>query len=295
MLLCGILGACIAGIPLTASLIYQNQHSESLRAQVSAYKKEKEESRYLTVWTLKRDISAGDPLTKADIEKKEVWIRAAEDINELTDLEQITGKCAKTALTKGTIVQSDLFYEGQPCTDDVRVKEITFVQLPVQLEENEYVDIRISYPDGEDYIVVKHKKVLGLLRDNTQEQQIVGIRLEFTEEELLRLSSAQIDVRNYAETTLYAIQYREDFQSEAVPFYPINENVFQLLEWDPNVIDRSSFSGERKRRKVLEQNMVNYRQKSEGSVSQEQSQQNTVAGPSDMTETEESSDLEIFE
>lgn len=292
ILLYGILGACIAGIPLAAALIYQSAHNAGLKQQVSYYQTQEDQSLYLTVWALKEDIAAGEKLTKEKLEEKNVRVSKADNINSVTDVGQITGKNAKTALAKGTIAQADLFYEGEACTDDVRIREVSFVQLPVELKQNEYIDLRISYPDGEDYIVVKHKKVLGLLQEG-EEAQTTGIRLELSEEEILRLSAARIDVNTYEDTALYAIQYREDFQAAAVHDYPVNSRVYSLLEWDPNVVNRMAFAGERKKRAVLERNLSQY--ESEGSVSRGTAKEDTAAEPSDMTGQEGTSELEIFE
>lgn len=292
IMLYGFLGACIVGIPLVAALLYQSFHTAGLKQQVSNYRTQEEQSLYLTVWTLKEDITAGEEVTRAKLEEKKIRVPKAGNIDSrMSDLGQITGKNAKTALAKGTIAQADLFYEGEGCTDDMRIKEISFVQLPVGLKQNEYVDLRISYPDGEDYIVVKHKKILGLLQEG-DEPKATGIRLELSEEEILRLSGAQIDVNTYVDTSLYAIQYREDFQQEAVHDYPVNGKVYSLLEWDPNVIERMVFTGEQKKRAVLERNLKQY--ESEGSVSQYEAQEDTVTGPSDMS-GQEVSKLKIFE
>lgn len=294
ILLYGIIGAGITGFPLTAMLTYQNYHSNNLKQQVSYYKNQEEESRYLTVWTLKNGIASGDKLTKENLEKKQIKVQASDNINSITDPVQINGKNARIALAKGTIVQEDLFYEGEVCTDDVRLKEVTSLKLPVQLKENEYVDVRISFPNGEDYIVVKHKKVLGLLQEG-ETLQTVGIRLELTEEELLRISAAEIDVHFYKDTALYAIQYREDFQKAAVHNYPVNENVFDLMQWDPNVIQKSSYKDEQEKRAILEKNLKKYEQASEGSVSEETLQYDADIQPSDMKVQEGDSELEIFE
>lgn len=293
ILLYGVLGACIVGIPLVAALLYQSWHTAGLKQQVSNYRTQEEQSLYLTVWTLKEDITAGEKVTRANLEEKKIRVPKEGSMDSsMSDLEQITGKNAKTALTKGTILQADLFYEGEECTDDVRIREISFVQLPVGLKQNEYVDLRISYPDGEDYIVVKHKKTLGLLQEG-EESSVTGIRLELSEEEILRLSAAQIDVNTYENTSLYAIQYREDFQQAAVHDYPVNSKVYSLLEWDPNIIERMAFAGERKKRAVLERNLRQY--ESEGSVSQNTAQEEIATKPSDMTEQEGTPELEIFE
>lgn len=294
ILLYGMIGAGITGAPLTGALIRQHNSSEHLKQQVSYYQKQEEESRYLTVWTLKQDIAAGEKLTEGHFEQQQVRVQASDQIGSISDIGRVVGKNAKTALAEGTIVQEAFFYEGEVCTDDVRIKEVTSLRLPEQIKENEYVDVRISFPNGEDYIVVRHKKIQGILQD-AETSQVTGIRIELTEEEILRLSAAEFDVNSYRDTALYAIQYREDFQKAAVQNYPVNEKVFDLLQWDPNVAQELSFEDEQEKRALLEEHLEKYKQEQERSASEETLQYDTAIQPSDMTGQKNDSELEIFE
>ena len=286
------IGICIAGLPLAILLFYQGVQSKELKKQVAYYRKLEQESRYLTVWTLKKDLVAGDAIKKSDLKEISVQVRNGSHVSGMADRKAIVGKHVKTALKKGTLIQSDMIYEGEENRDDLRMKELSCLKLPQKLQENEYIDIRIGFPDGEDYIVVKHKRVLGLLVDE-ELQKTSGIRLELSEEEILRISAACIDVNAYKNTELYAIEYKADFQKAAKHYYPINQKVFDLLQWDPNVKKQSGFRGEERKRAILERNLKLYQREPDeiGFVEPETER----SQPSDTTGLDGGSELELFE
>ena len=73
-LLHGMIGACITGIPLAVLLLFQIHDCTALRHQISDYQRCEQNGLYLYVWTLKQDISAGDKITKTDLEQKKAWV-----------------------------------------------------------------------------------------------------------------------------------------------------------------------------------------------------------------------------
>ena len=97
-LLYGAVGACIVGIPLAALLILQICSSTALKRQVIDYKQLEKQGLYLHVWTLKQDIPAREKVTRADLLQKKIWVPETEYPTYVTQIGQITGKKAKTAL-----------------------------------------------------------------------------------------------------------------------------------------------------------------------------------------------------
>ena len=61
---------------------------------------------------------------------------------------------ANTVITRELVAQSD-----EVNTDDVRTQEFNMVTLPTTLETGDFVDIRLRFPNGVDYIVVSKKEV----------------------------------------------------------------------------------------------------------------------------------------
>ena len=62
-----------------------------------------------------------------------------------------------------------------------------------------------SFPNGEDYVVIRQLPVEAIL---THEETAYGITVSISEEDLLRLSGARVDVNCYEGTYLYAAVYQ---------------------------------------------------------------------------------------
>ena len=84
---------------------------------------------------------------------------------------------------------------------DIRSQEINTVVMPSDLDEGDYVDIRIMYPNGTDYIVLAQKQV----------EKISGqtMWLNLAEDERLLLNSAMVDSFLNSGTKLYATKYAD--------------------------------------------------------------------------------------
>ena len=100
--------------------------------------------------------------------------------------------------------------------------------ISLSFRENEFVDVRIVFPNGEDYLVTGRKRVYRMIRDEEGETQ--AIQMRFREEELLRYQAARIDTMNYRDCVLYAVPYVGEFQQAAEVYYPVNQAVFRLLQ-----------------------------------------------------------------
>ena len=104
---------------------------------------------------------------------------------------------AKVALKKNTVLTFDLIARSNDrVTDDVRIQEYNVVQLPTQIADKEFIDIRLRLPNGSDYIVVSHKQI--------ELPQIDGVEA--------------------------------GTQEAATPTYLPNADVTLLMEKDPNII-----------------------------------------------------------
>ena len=259
MIIAAAAGAAIFGIPLVILLVRQNQQSSQLKSSLTYYEQLQKQYQYTSIYELKETVAAGEVITKAMIQERNV--QSVEELDSVTavSLEELAGKRAKISLSKGALLQQELLYSGEEITTDQRILELSFAVLPEKLKPQDWIDVRISYPDGEDYVVVKHKQVYELLQDENELVNTVQIRI--CEEELLRLSAAYVDMKKYQDTTIYAIQYTGDFQDAAKEDYPVNTEVFTLIQWDPNIQERILVDQERQRRKILEGNLEHYLQK----------------------------------
>ncbi|MGN0336348.1 MAG: SAF domain-containing protein [Lachnospiraceae bacterium] len=249
-------GALLAGIPLAGMLIFERQRGQQTTESLSYYEQLHEQYSYASFFVLTRDVPAGEELTADMIRVQRV--QSAENLSDVQSFteEDLLGKRLKVSLTKGAALSTDVVYEGAPVADDERRVELRQVDLPQTLRENEYVDVRIAFPNGEDYLVVGHKRVYRMIRDD--EGEVLALQLRLLEEELLRYQAACVDAKMYEDTGLYAVQYTGEFQPAAQVYYPVNRAVFRLLQWDPNIAELFVVEEEQERRALLETELAPY-------------------------------------
>lgn len=233
---------------------------KQLQHELLSYKEWKDSYKEGSMWILNTSLSAGDTVSEDDFTK---IIFQTQDVSALTssfEPSTLSGFAAKTALKKGTIATDEMFYSASDFSNDVRFVEATDFILPENLKEQHYIDIRVCFPNGEDYIVISHKKVLKLLSDD---DGVYGVQLELNEEELLRLSSARVDRELYDNCSLYLLPYRMDFQETSEPDYPVNPDVFELMNWDPNIVALFTVPKELEMRATLENHLKVFLQNEE--------------------------------
>ena len=139
---------------------------------------------------------------------------------------------ANTVMTPNLVVQSD-----EVVTDDVRQQEYNMIVLPVDLMTDDYVDIRLMTPSGQDFIVVSKAKVnIPMNEDGTYVTDTV--RLNLREDEILAMSSAIVEAYGLLGSKLYATKYVEaGMQEPSSPTYTPNAAVTSQIESDPNIVN----------------------------------------------------------
>lgn len=101
--------------------------------------------------------------------------------------------------------------------EDLREVEVNTVLLPTNLVEGAYVDIRIQFPNGTDYIVLPELQVKKIL--NTT------MWFDLNEEQRNLLASAEVDTYLNEGTKLYAIEYVDETQ-----IVKAQENVEEIVK-----------------------------------------------------------------
>ncbi|MDK8180382.1 SAF domain-containing protein [Paenibacillus sp. UMB4589-SE434] len=198
------------------------------------------------VWRFKKPLESGYRLTEQDIERivlPSIWIPD----QQITKKEDIVGKLLKLDVTARTPVLASMLIEGDGLVDDVRWIETTAIQLPLELLEGDVLDVRIRFADGQDFVVLSHKRVEKL--------KPAIIWMQFSEQELLMMSSACVDAYvNSAQ--LYAVRYVDPMlQQRAIINYPVNAEVMALIEKDPNIVKTSNAVLSAQSRRVLESHL----------------------------------------
>ena len=137
----------------------------------------------------------------------------------------------KIDVPAGTIVTKDMIEEvDNQTTDTDRIREFSMVSLPSQLKNGDYIDIRLSIPNGQDYIVLSKKKVLGT--------NATTIWLKLNELEIELMNSAIVENYTMTGSRLYALEYVEPgMQKDSIPTYVASEATLALLSTNPNILE----------------------------------------------------------
>ena len=139
---------------------------------------------------------------------------------------------ANTVITKNLVVQSD-----EVVTDDVRQQEYNMIVMPVDLMTDDYIDIRLMTPSGQDFIVISKVRVdIPTNEDGTYISDTMRINLR--EDEILAMSSAIVEAYGLVGSKLYATKYVEAGMQDAVlPTYTPNSAVTAQIQSNPNIVD----------------------------------------------------------
>lgn len=200
-------------------------------------------------WQFTRRLQAGDVITSNDIE----FVRLdSESVAEgrVKEKEKIVGQLVKIDVEPRIMVVPSMLAAPESLNHDIRWVETAVIQLPIQLKKADVLDIRIRFPNGLDYIVVSHKKVLDLQKPT--------MWMHLSEQELLLLSSAYVDAYVHG-GQLYAVRYVDHMiQDKAIVNYPVREDVLDLIHKDPNIVKLAQAALSEQSRKVLEQQLSDY-------------------------------------
>jgi hypothetical protein len=186
------------------------------------------------IWTIKDGVNGLFPGKK--IEEKDLAMREIPEsfINRsfILDPESIIGKYYKLGLTPGTPLSKDLVMEDT-MDDTTREFDVVSSLMPIGLKVGDYVDYRIVYPLGEDYIILPHKRVEAI-NDKT-------IKFKLNETEIHLYQAALIDyfLQTKNGATLYLSKYLEPgIQKAADPYYAVPKNILAIMIADPNIIKK---------------------------------------------------------
>ncbi len=203
-----------------------------------------------TAYALKQDIEKGDLITPEMLTAVTVPEAAsAVDIIRPGDLKKGDKFVfyAKTDMKARAVLVQSMVYKTVNITNDIREAEYSFIELPSNISTDSYVDIRIQYPTGDDYVVLTKKHIKKLAG--------ITVWLDIGESEILTISSAIVDA--YLEgAKIYAIPYvDEHMQEKSTMTYPIKPNVQELIKESPNVVNLYQMELEKLNRGRLENNL----------------------------------------
>lgn len=154
---------------------------------------------------------------------------------------------AKVAMNANTVITQNLVVQSnEVVTDDTREQEYNMIVLPTDLMTDDYIDIRLMTPSGQDFIVISKTKVTVPV--NGDGSYITDtIKLNLREDEILSMSSAIVEAYGILGAKLYATKYVEaGMQNPAAPTYTPNAAVTAQIDVNgdgiidnPNIVEKA--------------------------------------------------------
>lgn len=204
------------------------------------------------VYTVSTAKKAGDEITEEDITS--MWTYSALISDQyVQNVDDLIGRYYKIAVNPGTAITKNMVMDDE-LIDSMRDRDITLDRMTVGITPGDYIDIRMTMPYGDDYVVLSHKRVQDI-HDTT-------IKLYLTELEWNIYQGALVDYYLNSEygCTLYADRYIEPgLQQEAVNFYAVPDNIAALLQKNPNIVDKVEASNLNEWRQSIEEILVIFR------------------------------------
>ena len=236
----------IGGAAATATFVMVdsvNQKHEIELAKVN----EALESNMRTAYIAIQDISPGEIITEDKVVVRSVY---AGQPQECFMTQADIGKTALIPIQAETFVLSAALSE-QEVDPELREVEYDVININTNVVDKDTVDVRVMYPNGENYIVLSKK----IIRNYTPEFPNCFFWMDA--EEILRMSAAIVDAALYPGTVLYTTKYVEPaIQEGSKVTYTPSLSTLSLIENDPNIVERSSQQIAKDVRKALENRLA---------------------------------------
>lgn len=158
-------------------------------------------------------------------------------VKEYVDIKNVP-VLARIDMNKNTVVTPEFVVQSsEVITDDTRQEEYNMIVLPVDLMTDDYIDIRLMTPNGQNFIVVSKARVeVPLNADNTYVSDTIKVNLR--EDEILAMSSAIVEAYGAKGSKLYVTKYADPaMQAAALPTYTPNAAVTAQIQSNPNIVD----------------------------------------------------------
>lgn len=199
-----------------------------------------------TVYVPKEDLKYNMKLEEAMLDQIEILSSLPQD--QYMDKDDL-GKLVNSNLQAQMPVLKYMLQENV-IADDLRDAEFNTLTLQTNIAKNDFVDVRIRFPNGEDYIVLSKKKV------NNIKLGTGTIWMNMNQKELMTISSATVDAYLRAGTKLYIVKYvQPQTQKTAATTYPFNIDVQTAMMADPNIVEKATIAMTAQARAALEARM----------------------------------------
>ena len=198
-------------------------------------KSNSEKGAAIKAYALNTDVKSGEEITAVMLSSIDTYANLIPqnyiDLAKLSSVGEGKKVIAKIDLYKNTILTSrTVTTEENAVTKDVRTMEYNMIMLPINVNVGDYVDIRLTFPNGQDFIVVAKKEIKNI-QGNT-------ITFDMSEEEILMINSAVVESYIMKASNIYVAKYVEPgMQEKADNTYTPTSEVIKLIDTDSNIVD----------------------------------------------------------
>ncbi|MCL2354348.1 MAG: hypothetical protein FWC68_00355 [Oscillospiraceae bacterium] len=130
---------------------------------------------------------------------------------------------ARIDLEPGTVItNSMLMGEFGEIGDDVRYIEFNMLTLPIGVNIGDFIDVRLTLPNGTDFIVVSKQPIIDINGET--------VTLRLSETEILMMQAAIIESYIIRASNLHVVRYVEPgIQEAATPTYQVDPVIRNLI------------------------------------------------------------------
>ncbi|MBP5331972.1 MAG: flagella basal body P-ring formation protein FlgA [Lachnospiraceae bacterium] len=169
------------------------------------------------------NIDAGKVIDLEDLTEKDLPADSVPE-NAILVLSDAVGRTAKIPLSKNTCLTREMLYETV-LQGGEREIEYFCIDIRGNVAKGSFVDVRLCFEDGTDYVVLSRKRVEGIAQNRE------SVILHVDEEELLRMGSAMAELRENDERRIYAVEYPHgELQQPSKVDYVPSDTVTELIE-----------------------------------------------------------------
>lgn len=263
LLMAWLLGVLMTGGIITLIITFYQLDIKSIISKKEETVKI-EEVKKEEIFVAIKEIKKGSIIQKSDIgviEYEEEIIPKLVVLNK----NEIIGKKALGNISIKTPITKNMVFEDGDIDKDIREQEFQMIYLPSKLSAGEYVDVRINFPTGQDYIIMSKKKVEDLSKTDIESK----VWFHLNEDEILTMSSAIIDAFLNEGSKIYLLTYvAPEIQEKAVPNYPVSDKVLKLMKDNPNLVLEAERELILRKRKDLESSLALMEEEDKTLVSQ---------------------------
>lgn len=177
--------------------LYREQ-AEVLQAELASYHTQM----YIALY----DIPAGTPVSEEMVVATEGYASNTVGAFRAADI----GKTAIADISAGTALSSCMVYDEAVQTGNTA--QYSNIRFPSNSMAGSYVDIRIRFGNGNDYIIIPKTRLTGIIDSGNS-------LLTLTEQERLFLSSALVDAVDYSAEVYATVYASPETQAPAIVTY----------------------------------------------------------------------------